>query len=30
VHLAYVDALTERAKAIIALEQAANIWDLEF
>lgn len=30
VHLAAIDALTERAKAIIALEQAANIWDLEF
>jgi cobalt-zinc-cadmium efflux system outer membrane protein len=30
VHLAYIDALTERAKAIIALEQAANIWDLDF
>ena len=29
VHLAFIDALTERAKAIIALEQAANIWDLE-
>ena len=30
VHLAYIDALGERAKAMIALEQAANIWDLDF
>ena len=30
VHLAYVDALSERAKAVIALEQAADIWDIEF
>jgi cobalt-zinc-cadmium efflux system outer membrane protein len=30
VHLAAIDALTERAKAIIALEQAANFWDIEF
>jgi cobalt-zinc-cadmium efflux system outer membrane protein len=30
VHLASIDALTERAKAIIALEQAANLWDLDF
>jgi cobalt-zinc-cadmium efflux system outer membrane protein len=30
VHLAYIDALTERAKALIALEQAANIWDIDF
>ena len=30
VHLASIDALSERAKAIIALEQAANIWDLDF
>jgi cobalt-zinc-cadmium efflux system outer membrane protein len=30
VHLAYIDALTERAKALIALEQAADIWDIDF
>ena len=30
VHLAYIDALSERAKAMIALEQAANLWDLDF
>ena len=30
VHLAYIDALGERAKAMIALEQAANLWDLDF
>ena len=30
VHLAYIDALGERAKALIALEQAANLWDLNF
>ena len=30
VHLAYIDALGERAKALIALEQAANLWDLDF
>ena len=30
VHLAYLDALSERAKAMIALEQAANLWDLDF
>ena len=29
VHLAYISALTERAKALVALEQAANIWDLD-
>src|SRR5208282_1204825 len=28
VHLAYIGALTERAKALVALEQAAAIWDL--
>jgi outer membrane protein, heavy metal efflux system len=27
VHLAYIGALTEQAKAVIALEQAAAIWD---
>jgi cobalt-zinc-cadmium efflux system outer membrane protein len=30
VRLASIDALSERAKALVALEQAANIWDLEF
>lgn len=30
VRLASVDALSERAKALIALEQAANIWDVDF
>jgi len=29
VHLAYINALTERAKALVALEQATAIWDLE-
>lgn len=29
VHLAYIAALTERAKALVALEQAAAIWDLD-
>ena len=29
VHLAYIGALTERAKALVALEQAAAIWDLD-
>jgi cobalt-zinc-cadmium efflux system outer membrane protein len=29
VHLAYISALTERAKALVALEQSAAIWDLE-
>lgn len=28
VHLAYITAMTERAKALIALEQAAATWDL--
>ena len=30
VHLAALNALSERAKALIALEQAADIWDVEF
>jgi cobalt-zinc-cadmium efflux system outer membrane protein len=30
VRLASIDALSERAKALIALEQAANIWDIDF
>ena len=30
VRLASVDALSERAKALIALEQAANIWDIDW
>ncbi len=30
VRLAAVDALSERAKALIAVEQAANIWDIDF
>ena len=30
IRLASIDALSERAKALVALEQAANIWDLEF
>jgi cobalt-zinc-cadmium efflux system outer membrane protein len=30
VYLAYYDALQERAKALIAVEQAADIWDLTF
>jgi len=29
VHLAYINALTERAKALVALEQATAIWDLD-
>jgi outer membrane protein, heavy metal efflux system len=29
VHLAYTSALAERAKALVALEQAAAVWDLE-
>jgi len=29
VHLAYISALTEQAKALVALEQASAIWDLE-
>jgi cobalt-zinc-cadmium efflux system outer membrane protein len=29
VRLAYIAALTERAKALVALEQAAAIWDLD-
>jgi cobalt-zinc-cadmium efflux system outer membrane protein len=29
VHLAYISALTERAKAFVALEQATNIWNLD-
>ena len=28
--LASIDALSERAKALVALEQAANIWDVDF
>ena len=28
-HLAYIGALTERAKALVALEQAAAMWDLD-
>lgn len=28
--LAWIDALTERGKALVALEQAAGIWDIEF
>ena len=30
VYLAYYDTLTEYAKALVALEQAAGIWDLSF
>lgn len=30
VHLAYYDTLTEYAKALVALEQAAGIWDVHF
>lgn len=30
IYLAYYDTLTEYAKALIALEQAAGIWDLSF
>ena len=30
VRLASIDALSERAKALVALEQAANIWDIDF
>ena len=30
VHLAALNALSERAKALIALEQAADLWDLDF
>jgi cobalt-zinc-cadmium efflux system outer membrane protein len=29
VHLAYIGALTERAKALVALEQAAAVWELD-
>jgi cobalt-zinc-cadmium efflux system outer membrane protein len=29
VRLAAIDALSERAKALVALEQAANIWDID-
>jgi cobalt-zinc-cadmium efflux system outer membrane protein len=29
VRLAYIAALTERAKALVALEQAAAIWNLD-
>jgi cobalt-zinc-cadmium efflux system outer membrane protein len=29
VRLAAIDALSERAKALVALEQAANIWDVD-
>jgi cobalt-zinc-cadmium efflux system outer membrane protein len=29
VHIAYIGALTERAKALVALEQSAAIWDLD-
>jgi cobalt-zinc-cadmium efflux system outer membrane protein len=28
-HLAYISALTERAKALVVLEQAAAMWDLD-
>jgi len=30
VHLNYIAALTERANALIALEQSAGFWDIEF
>jgi cobalt-zinc-cadmium efflux system outer membrane protein len=30
INLAYYDTLTEYAKALVALEQAAGIWDLSF
>ena len=30
VHLAALTARSERAKALIALEQAADLWDLDF
>jgi len=30
VHLAYYDTLTEYAKTLVALEQAAGIWDVHF
>ena len=30
VHLAALSALSERAKALIAVEQAADLWDLDF
>ena len=30
VHLAALNALSERAKALIAVEQAADLWDLDF
>jgi outer membrane protein, heavy metal efflux system len=29
-YLAYFDALAEQAKALVAIEQAAGIWDIEF
>jgi cobalt-zinc-cadmium efflux system outer membrane protein len=29
VHLAYISALTERAKALVGLEQATTVWDLD-
>jgi cobalt-zinc-cadmium efflux system outer membrane protein len=30
VHLAYADALGDYARALVALEQAAGIWDIKF
>ena len=30
VRLAYLDALSERAKALVNVEQAAGIWDVDF
>jgi hypothetical protein len=30
VRLAYLSALDERAKALVAVEQAAAIWDIDF
>jgi cobalt-zinc-cadmium efflux system outer membrane protein len=30
IYLAYYDTLTEYAKALVALEQAAGIWDVNF
>jgi outer membrane protein TolC len=29
-YLAYFDALSEQAKFLVAVEQAADIWDIEF
>ena len=30
VYLAYYDALADHARSLVALEQAAGIWDVDF